>query len=108
LALAFAALYAIVLGATWLVRSAVFAAAAGFAAFAACWALGTSDAAQPGAAFDVASVAYGLLPRLAALAQEAGRLGAGERLSAQPFVATAAFAAAAVLLLCVAARRSER
>lgn len=108
LALAFAALYAVVLGATWLVRSAVFAAAVGYAAFAACWTLGTSDAAQPGAAFDAASVAYGLLPRLAALAQQAGRLGAGERLSAQPFVATAAFAAASLLLLCVAARRSER
>jgi ABC-2 type transport system ATP-binding protein len=104
LLLSFAALYAGVLAATYAVRSGPFAAAVGLASLLLVAIAGNSKPAAPG----LEAALLGVLPRVVALGQQAARLGGGERMSAPPFIMTAAYTAALLIALQVAARRSER
>jgi ABC-2 type transport system ATP-binding protein len=99
---AFAALYAAALAATYAVRSGPVAAAAGLGVFVAASLVGSGQQA----AGRIAAAA--VLPRLVPLSQQAMRLGAGEAPRLSPFALTAAFAAAMFLVLIFLARRSER
>ena len=108
LLLSFAALYALVLGATYLVRSGLFAALVGLASLIGFVALGNTDAARPGAPLGLEAALYGLSPKVVALSEQAGHLGEGHAVSAFPFFSTAAYLVAVLTLVAVGARRSER
>ena len=105
---AFAAIYAAVLLCTFFVRNGLFAAVAGLALLILATIAGNSDFHRPGAAGALASLLYGLCPKLVELGAQAGRLGEGGVLSVFPFVSTLLTTAALLLFLVVAARRSER
>jgi hypothetical protein len=96
LLLGFAALYAIALAAAYGVRSGLASGAAAFGVFLA--AVLTQHRAALAA----------LLPRVAALGDQAARLGGGDAPQLAPFALTAAWAAALFILVLVMARRSEQ
>ena len=100
---AFAALYAATLAMTYVVRTGVAAGGVGFLLFIAAAIVGF----RARAGFNAESLAAAVLPRLAPLAEQAGRLGGGETPRAAPFVLTAAIAAALFILALIAARRIE-
>jgi ABC-2 type transport system ATP-binding protein len=104
LLVAFGALYAGALAVTYLLRTGVAAAGIAVLVFAAATILGTR--ARPG--FNAESIAAAFFPRLVPLADQAGRLGAGDALRAAPFVLTLAVAAAVFILALIAARRIEQ
>jgi ABC-2 type transport system ATP-binding protein len=105
---AFAAIYAVQLAFTYLVRSGPAAAAVGLLLFIAAAILGFSDGARPGAKVSAASVSAAFLPRVRSLSQQAMRLGAGELPALAPFVLTGLFIAAFSLVAAHAAQRSEQ
>ena len=104
----FAALYAVVLLATYAVRSGPFAMAVALGSLLAVLFLGNSHGARAGAPLGVQSVLATLVPRIVPLSQQAMHAGASERMSLSPFVLTAAFTAALLIGLQFLARRSER
>ena len=108
ISLAFAAIYAGVLAATFAVRNGVFAGMVGFATFVLSFAIGHTQAARPGAPPSLWTFLYGVLPRLSALGTQAQRLGAGESAALAPFALTLAYVAGMALVVQVLARRSER
>ena len=105
---AFAALYALMLIATWFWRSGFFAALVGLGALSLFAAAGFSAAASPGAPIGPLSALYGLCPHIDELGEQARRLGAGQSVSALHFVSTGAVALALLIVLRVVAGRSER
>jgi ABC-2 type transport system ATP-binding protein len=100
LLLSFAALYAGVLLATYAVRSGPFAVAVGLASLLLTVIAG--NARNAGAALG------SVLPRIVPLGQQAARLGGGDEISPAPFLLTLAWTSAILIVLHVAARRSER
>jgi hypothetical protein len=105
---AFAALYAIALAFTYVLRSGPAAGAVAFGTFAVAVMAGSSDAARRGARLSIESISAAILPRVVPLGQQAMKLGGGEWPSPLPFVLTALFAAALFILALFAARRSEQ
>jgi ABC-2 type transport system ATP-binding protein len=102
LLVAFAALYAVALAGTYLVRSGLFAAVLGMLIFVL-----TIAASGPLPPWLEAS-APALLPRIGALSQQAMRLGEGLRASPTPFLLTGLWAAAWFLVALFIARRSDK
>jgi ABC-2 type transport system ATP-binding protein len=105
---AFASIYIIQLGFTYLLRSGPAAAAIGIGMLSASGLIGLADAARPGARFGPVSLAAALLPRIRPLSAQAMRLGSGETPHAAPFALTALFIVALGLVTLHAAQRSER
>jgi hypothetical protein len=104
LLVAFAALYAAALATTYAIRSGVAAGGAGFLLFIVSAIVGWRT--PPG--FTPRAIGAVVLPRVAGLAEQAGRLGSGEWPRAAPFALTAAVAASLFLVALFAARRSEQ
>ncbi|HEX4381664.1 MAG TPA: hypothetical protein VH083_01900, partial [Myxococcales bacterium] len=104
----FAAIYALQLGFTYLVRSGLAAAAVGLAVVSASSIVGVLDAARPGAALSWVSLLAALLPRIRSLSDQAMRLGSSEAPLLPPFGLTALFIGAFGLIALYAAQRSER
>jgi hypothetical protein len=107
-AVAFAALYAGVLLATYAWPSGLFAGIFGLASLLALSIAGNADAAQPHAAQGLAGFIHGLLPKIIGLHSQAMRVGGGHRLQLFPIASTLAYALALLLVVHVVARRSER
>jgi ABC-2 type transport system ATP-binding protein len=105
---AFAAIYIVQLGFTYLLRSGPAAASLGLAMLIASAALGFADGARPGAPLSVTSVCAALLPRIASLAEQSMRLGSDGLFSFAPFLLTALFITALGLVTLHAAERSEQ
>ena len=104
-AVAFAALYAGVLFATYLYPSGILAGAVGAASLIA---LAIAGGVERGGALGAKAFALALLPKVVGLYHQSMRLGSGGGLSAFPIVSTLAYTLALVLVVQVVARRSER
>ena len=104
LLVAFAALYAAALAITYVARSGLAAGGVAFLLFI----LAAIVGSHPPPGFNAKSIGAVVLPRIAGLADQAGRLGAGEWPAPAPFVLTGVIAAALFLLALFAARRSEQ
>ena len=104
----FAAIYAVQLGFTYLVRNGLAAAAVGIFVFSASSIVGVLDAARPGAALSWVSGVAPLLPRVRSLSEEAAHFGSGQAPLLPPFALSAVFVAALGLAALHAAQRSER
>jgi hypothetical protein len=107
-AVAFAAIYAGVLLATYLFPNGLFAAVVGGATGLALLIAGNTEAAQPANAHSLGGYIVGLLPKIVGLHHQAMRLGAGSGVHAFPILSTLAYTLAVVLIVQVVARRSER
>jgi ABC-2 type transport system ATP-binding protein len=105
---AFAAVYAGVLLATYLLPNGLFAGVVGIATLLALIVAGNLDSAQPGNARELAGFVLGLLPKLVGLHHEAIRLGGGSGIGVFGIASTLAYTAALMLIVQIVARRSER
>ena len=105
---AFAALYAGVLLATYLLPNGLFAGVVGMATLLALIVAGNLDAAQPGNARQLAGFFLGLLPKLVGLHSGAMRLGGGSGPGMFAVASTIAYTGALMLVVQIVARRSER
>ena len=103
---AFAAVYALVLLATYAMRTGLFAAAFGLLVLIALTVFGS--VARPGVATKLQTLLYGPCPKLLELGEQAAHFAEGGKVSAFPFVSTLLTTAGLLLCLVVAARRSER
>lgn len=89
-------------------RSALLSATVGAGLVVATAVLGFGDAGKLGGAASGWGFLYALLPRTVDLAQQAGKLGEGGRMTLAGFLPTLAILAALLLILHVISRRSER
>ena len=105
---AFAAIYAGVLLATYLFPNGLLAAVVGMTTLLALLVAGNTEAAQPGNARPLAGFFFGILPKLVDLHREAMRLGGGAGMGAFAIGSTVAYTLAMLLVVRIVARRSER
>ena len=105
---AFAALYASVLLATYLLPNGLLAAVVGVAMILALLVAGNLDAARPGEAHRLGGFFLALLPKLVGLHRETMRLGGGSGIGAYAILSTVAYTVALMLAVQIVARRSER
>jgi ABC-2 type transport system ATP-binding protein len=105
---AFAALYAGVLLATYLLPNGLFAGVVGMATLLGLIVAGNLDAAQPENARQLAGFFLGLLPKLVGLHGGAMRLGGGSEPGMFAVASTVAYTGALMLVMQIVARRSER
>jgi ABC-2 type transport system ATP-binding protein len=105
---AFAAIYVVQLGFTYLLRSGPAASAVGVGFLVLAAIVGRLPAARPGAPLSLTALGGALLPRLHPLAEQATHLGSGEPATLLPFALTALFICALGLVALYGARRSEK